>query len=369
VAGQVRNRPGLAVAIRLGARLVEHDIANPADVIDFPGLRPYDNEVSTTRLPGRFDLLDQVPQVRLDDRFLAALKDPDTEIGKSAIRAMGQWPDTSAAEELLTLAKGAPDEASQVLALRGYIRLAGLAKARPAEAVKMFQTAMETAKRVDEKKLVLSGLGEVYDIAALNMVEPLLDDAALKEEAGAAAAAIGKEIAKQQGEAVKRVMEKVVANVKGKEALQKALAILGQITMGQLDVRVSNSPDAEKGVNFAYYEGDWDTLPDFNKLKPKKTGKCGYFDITKRDQDDQFGFKFTGFVKIAAKGMYVFSTASDDGSRLLIGDTVVVDNDGCHGVQEAIGKIELDAGLHPITVLFFEKGGGEELTVRGGKMK
>ena len=301
--------------------------------------------------------------------FRAALKDPDEEVKKSAVRAMGLWPDTSAAEELLALAKSAPSEALQVLALRGYVRLAGLAKARPAEAVKMYQTAMATAKRADEKRLVLSGLGEVYDLAALNMVEPLLDDPALREEAGAAAANIGKEIAKQHGEAIMRVLEKVVASVQGKEALQKALAVQGQLTMGALDVRVANDPNAEKGVNFAYYEGEWDKLPDFDKLKPKKTGKCGYFELDKHEQEENYGFKFTGFLKVAGKGAYAFSTASDDGSRLLIGDKVVVDSDGCHAVQEVIGRLDLDAGLHPITVLFFQKGGGAELHVRGGKLK
>lgn len=299
----------------------------------------------------------------------AGVKDPDEEARKAAIRALGLWPDTGAAEDLLALAKSAPDETMQVLALRGYVRLAGLAKERPAEAVKMLRTALETAKRPDEKKLALSGLGEVFDLTALKMIEPLLDDPTLKDEAAAAAVNVGAEIAKKHGDEVRAVMEKVVGAVKGGPTLQKAMATLGKLTTGTLDVRVANDPNAEKGVNYEYYEGDWDNLPDFDKLKPKKTGKAVSFDIGKRDQDDNFGFRFTGFLKITAKGTYAFSTASDDGSRLLIGGKVVVDNDGCHGVQEAMGKAELDAGMHPITVLFFEKGGGEELHVSGGKLK
>ncbi|MGD0089536.1 MAG: HEAT repeat domain-containing protein [Planctomycetota bacterium] len=364
VVGKTSDASTAAVSAILAAALQVPDADRRAD--------PVVAECAKATGPARLALwsvLGQLGGPKALEVLRAGLKEPDEEVQKSAVRAIGQWPDTSAAEDLLTLAKSAPNEALQVLALRGYIRLAGLAKARPVEAVKMFQTALETAKRADEKRLALGGLGEVYDIAALNMVEPLLDDPALKEEAGAAAANIGKELAKQHGEAVRRVMEKVLDRVKGKEALQKALATHGQLTMGALDVRVANDPDAEKGVNFAYYEGEWDKLPDFDKLKAKKMGKCAYFDLGLQEQGENYGFKFTGFLKLAAKGTYAFSVASDDGSRLLIADKVVVDNDNCHGVEEVIGKIELDAGLHPITVLFFQKGGGAELHVRGGKLK
>lgn len=296
-------------------------------------------------------------------------KDADDDTRKAAVRALGEWPDTGAAEDLLALAKGGPNEAVQVLALRGYIRLAGLVKERPADALKMYQTALETCKRPDEKKLVLSGLGEIRDIAALKMIEPLLDDATLQGEAGAAAVAVGAEIVKKNPDDVRAVLEKVVNVVKSGPTFQKAIQVLGKMTTGSLDVRVTNDPNGEKGLNFAYYEGDWDALPDFSKLTPKKTGKCAGFDIGKRERDDGFAFKFTGFLKVTEKGAYALSTASDDGSRLLIGDQVVVNNDGCHGVEEVMGKIELDTGIHPITVLFFEKGGGEELHVRGGKVK
>ena len=299
----------------------------------------------------------------------AALRDPDEEARKEAVRALSLWPDVGAAEDLLALARGGSGQALPVLALRGYIRLAGLAKDRPAEAVRMFRTALETARRADEKRLALGGLGEVPDPEALKLAVPFLEDPELKNEAAAAVVAIGKEISKRHPEEVRAALEKVTATLQSGPALQQALSLLGRLTTGSLDIRLSADPNAEKGVQFAYYEGDWDRLPDFDKLRPKKTGRCASFDLSPRDQDDNFGFKFTGFLRIREKGVYTFSLVSDDGSRLLIGDRVVVDNDGCHAPQEALGRIELEPGMHPITVLFFEKGGGEELQVRGGRLK
>jgi fructan beta-fructosidase len=120
---------------------------------------------------------------------------------------------------------------------------------------------------------------------------------------------------------------------------------------------------ATRGVNYAYFEGEWNKLPDFGKLTPVKTGAVDYFDISPRKRDDKFGFRFTGFVKIKKKGQYAFITTSDDGSRLYIGDKLVVDNDGLHASRRWHGEIKLEAGMHPITVDFFERGGGEALRV------
>lgn len=135
-----------------------------------------------------------------------------------------------------------------------------------------------------------------------------------------------------------------------------------------IDVRKTNAVDGPKGVKFEYYEGDWDKLPDFGTLKAAKTGECDYFDIKDKSRDDNFGFRFTGFVVVPADGRYEFATNSDDGSRLYIGDKMVVDNDGLHGEQTMTGTIELKKGAHPITVTFFEKGGGEALRVGGGRV-
>jgi type 1 glutamine amidotransferase len=139
---------------------------------------------------------------------------------------------------------------------------------------------------------------------------------------------------------------------------------------GRLDVYPTRE-EAEKkggkrGVNFAYYEGEWNKLPDFTRLKPVKTGTLPYFDIKPRARQDKFGFRYTGFLKVPADATYTFTSASDDGSALYIGNRKVVDNDGLHAQVPKSGKLALKAGVHPITVVFFEGAGGEGLSVGGG---
>jgi hypothetical protein len=117
------------------------------------------------------------------------------------------------------------------------------------------------------------------------------------------------------------------------------------------------------GIKFAYFEGDWDWLPDFDQLKPIKTGILPNFNFLPRNQEEHFGFQYNGFINIPKNGVYGFYTDSDDGSQLFIGDQLVVNNDGLHGMHEESGVIALAAGFHPIHVTFFEKTGGDGLKV------
>ena len=124
-----------------------------------------------------------------------------------------------------------------------------------------------------------------------------------------------------------------------------------------------NPTNVVNGINFNYVEGTWNALPDFTTLTKIKTGTQSQFDLSNRNRDDFFGFEFTGFVQVPADAVYTFFTTSDDGSKLFIGTTEVVNNDGLHGASEASGTIPLKAGRHAIRVVFFENGGGQTLSV------
>ena len=46
-----------------------------------------------------------------------------------------------------------------------------------------------------------------------------------------------------------------------------------------------------------------------------------------------------------------------------IGEEEIIDNDGLHGMETRDGSVELEAGLHPFTILFFEHYGGAGLVL------
>ena len=128
-------------------------------------------------------------------------------------------------------------------------------------------------------------------------------------------------------------------------------------------ILLSGIEKAANGIHCKYFEGDWDSLPDFNSMKPLDEKIISNFSIDSAKSADHFGFEYNGYIKIPEDGVYTFYTASDDGSRLYIGNKLIVDNDGQHGIIEKSGITALAKGYYPIRVTFFEKSGGQDLSV------
>ena len=116
-------------------------------------------------------------------------------------------------------------------------------------------------------------------------------------------------------------------------------------------------------LTYSYYEGDWSKTPDFAKMKPKSTGKAQGFNVTGFPRSQNFGLVWQAYLTVDQAGEYTFSTNSDDGSMLYIGEKLVVNNDGTHGNATKSGKIRLASGRHPIRVTYFNKGGPFGLSV------
>ena len=122
---------------------------------------------------------------------------------------------------------------------------------------------------------------------------------------------------------------------------------------------------ALKKFRYRVYNGSWGKLPDFEKLKPVSTGEAatGIADTNLSKKRDNFGIVIEGVLEIKTKGKYTFNLASDDGSRLRVNGQVVVNNDGVHGVVKKSGSIDLNPGEALVRIEFFEKGGGEHLSL------
>lgn len=140
---------------------------------------------------------------------LAARNDADAAVQDAAVRALAEWPDAAPADELLKLAASAASPTHKVLALRGYVRMAGQSK----DPTAMYVRALNLAERTEDKKLVLAGLGTADSVEALKLVEGYLKDEALRNEAGLAVVQIAERVratdAARAGAAVKAVLAAV----------------------------------------------------------------------------------------------------------------------------------------------------------------
>jgi alpha-L-fucosidase len=128
----------------------------------------------------------------------------------------------------------------------------------------------------------------------------------------------------------------------------------------------------QPGINYRYYEpaGKID-MTVVEKMPATSSGVTNNVSLIEKKRSDKFAFVFEGYIRVEKDGVFDFFIASDDGSRLFIDDTRVVDNDGNHGTEEKSGRAALKKGYHKIKVIYFDSGGGNELRLsmqqRGGK--
>jgi predicted alpha/beta superfamily hydrolase len=119
------------------------------------------------------------------------------------------------------------------------------------------------------------------------------------------------------------------------------------------------------GLRYSYYEGDWEKLPDFKDLKPVKAGVAdSTFNISSLPRKTDFACVFEGYFEIVKDGYYVFALISNDGSKLFLGDKLIVDNDGVHSSASVKSFVlPLEKGFYPVRFEYFQKnqGGGAQL--------
>jgi len=128
-------------------------------------------------------------------------------------------------------------------------------------------------------------------------------------------------------------------------------------------------PHDEHRDHIAFQGKAWDVavqkLPVIESLgAPTQSGPVTGFDVVAlAGQSDNFVVQLQGFLHARIAGKYRLYLSSDDGSRLFIDNTLVVENDGVHPDSQGQGEIVLKAGVYPIRIDFFEASGGESLNL------
>ena len=159
-----------------------------------------------------------------------ALKDDDAEIKSAAIRALSDWPTTDPMFDLLEIAQTSENKIHQVLATRGFIQLIKVGSSRPEnETLYWYKQAMKLASDPGEKKRVLSGLGNLSSLEALELAAEYLTDKALQAEAEAAVVEIADDTRKAYPEESKKALEHVLTITKNDSHREEAEKVLERI--------------------------------------------------------------------------------------------------------------------------------------------
>lgn len=113
-------------------------------------------------------------------------------------------------------------------------------------------------------------------------------------------------------------------------------------------------------TDFNYSNNNYGAAAPFGTTNSATTANYGFPGTANYDA------RFTGYITITQAGTYTFSTTSDDGSVLFIGsqNTPVANNDAFQGATTRTGTYTFPApGVYPITVGYFQGGGGQGVLV------
>jgi len=156
----------------------------------------------------------------------AAATGGEADIRGAAMRLLCEWPTALALPVLQETARTGADPAVKLLALRGAIRLVPQTDQAAAAKLAALAELGSLVTRDDERKIVLAALGEIPTPEALALVMKDLGAPALKDEAAAAAVAIGEKIAPAHAAIVAEAMKKANAATDNKQLKRRIGALI-----------------------------------------------------------------------------------------------------------------------------------------------
>ncbi len=117
------------------------------------------------------------------DVVLEARQSENPDVRIEAFSALVQWKGLEAAEELLAASRETTDKKIRYLALRSYIRLATESELDEEEKLAMMRSVKDILQEAEEKRLFLSGLGEIKTLGSMKEAAFFLENEGLREKA------------------------------------------------------------------------------------------------------------------------------------------------------------------------------------------
>ena len=201
---------------------------------DHPDLRAALQKLETVETPAaRVSLIRLVSAVG-DDSALPALRKAvqsgDAGLREAAVRGLAAWPTPTPLEDLVKIARTAPEPVYRVLAVRGAIRLSNNAEGRtPEQMAGLVTELMRLASAPAERKAVLAELGRCPTLDALRVAQKALADPELAAEAGLAVTQIASALRDKHRDEALAALEQVLEGNRDTALAARAFKVLKDI--------------------------------------------------------------------------------------------------------------------------------------------
>ena len=129
-------------------------------------------------------------------------------------------------------------------------------------------------------------------------------------------------------------------------------------------LKAQDIPVGDKGIAYTRYEGDFvSTVEMLKEGKVTDRGVMPAIAIETEETIDHFGYVFETVLKIDEGGIHMFQITTDDGAVMLIDGKEIFNRDGSHSVLRGWAAVDLEEGLHNVTVRYFDDSEDQTLDV------
>ena len=138
-------------------------------------------------------------------------------------------------------------------------------------------------------------------------------------------------------------------------------------TQGRLQpARAMDRAALRPGLRRDYFETSPQKTDDLLDATPTRSDVSDRIGIPDDARPEGFGLRWRGWLDVPTDGVYRFALGSDDGARLYVDDTLVVDRDGPQSPGGSVGSVGLAKGLHAFELRYFQGGGDKLLRLEVG---
>lgn len=128
--------------------------------------------------------------------------------------------------------------------------------------------------------------------------------------------------------------------------------------------QAQNIPVGGNGIAYTRYEGNFvSTVEMVKEGKVTDSGVMPVIAIETEETIDHFGYVFETVLRVDKEGVHMFQITTDDGAVVLIDGKEIFNRDGSHSTLRGWAAVNLEKGLHNITVRYFDDSEDQTLDV------
>lgn len=321
---------------------------------------------------------------RLRAMLRLGLLDPNPPVRAAAIRSLCDTTDAMLWPDLVKAACETPEENLRALAIGGCVRLATREeniKLPNAQRLEAFKAILATRLSTDQKRQILAGLAEIPDGQALQLAEPLLAEAAVRNEAAQAIvklapvlpsapaiAALKKVLAVTEDRPTRQVAEAALKDIEARADYITSWQVAGPYRQAGKDYAalfdIAFAPEtavSEPGAAPQTQAVNWQALPP--STDPQRPWSM---DLLKALGGEQCVAYARTWVHCDREQPARLELGSDDGVKVWLNHKLVHANNVARPLQPGSDKADvvLKAGWNPLLLKVTQNNQGWEFCLR-----